>query len=433
MFLAWRQETTANLLWVTAGPRCSKSVLSKALVNEGLLHSEKPDTKTAAMCYFFFKDDTVRGSGVNTLRSILHQLFKQKPWLIINAIPDWQVYGPNLPFGKLWDILIKAIADTNAGPVICVFDALDECEPSERKLLIKYISSFHRASIATSSKLKLIVTSRPFHELEIEFKVDDLPSIHLEGNEMSERISKEVDLVISHEISRISDARRPPLDGKTKAGLIQHLKDQNNRTYLWVYLILHEISKSLESTERKLLRLLSTIPLSVDEAYEKILNRATDPIQARRVLCLILAAERPLTLKEMNIALEILDMKERGDKCTSEDDLELDNEESFRKKIENLCGLFVSILGQKIYLIHQTAKEFLTNNNGNTNPRSPSCWKHTFTVETSHLEALKACLWYLQLEFRGIALDSRKDLRYSPFAQDRLARDHPLLSYASIN
>lgn len=115
---------------------------------------------------------------------------------------------------------MKATADTNAGPVICLFDALDECEPSTRKSLIKYISSFHRASNTTSSHLKFIVTSRPFYELETEFDVDDLPSIHLEGNEMSESIGKEVDLVISHEISRISDARRPPLDGKTKAGLI---------------------------------------------------------------------------------------------------------------------------------------------------------------------------------------------------------------------
>lgn len=72
MFLAWRQETTANLLWVTAGPGCGKSVLSKTLVDEGLLYSEKPDTKTAAICYFFFKDDVERGSGVNALRSILH-------------------------------------------------------------------------------------------------------------------------------------------------------------------------------------------------------------------------------------------------------------------------------------------------------------------------------------------------------------------------
>ena len=417
-FLAWRRDTIANLLWVTAGPGCGKSVLSKALVDEGLLNPENPDTKTTSICYYFFKDDAERGSGVNALRSILHQLFKQKLWLIQHAINDYSTDGPNLSFGTLWAILIKAVSDTNAGPVICVLDALDECETSTRKSLIKNISSFHCASKTTSSTLKFIVTSRPYHELDIDFKVNDLPSIHLEGNQMSEEIHGEIDLVISHEISRIGGARQPPLDGEIQASLIQHLQDQKNRTYLWVYLMLQEISKSLESTKGKLIGLLGTIPSSVDEAYEKILKRATDPIQAQKVLCLILAAERPLTLKEMNTALEILVMNECGEKYTSENDLVLDKEEAFRKKIMNLCGLFVTIIDSKIYLIHQTAKEFLINKNGSTNPWSPSRWKYTFTLQASHLEAAKACLWYLRLDFQDIPSSSRKD--------------HPLLLYASI-
>jgi ankyrin repeat protein len=418
-FLAWRRDTVANLLWLTAGPGCGKSVLSKALVDEGLLNPENPDAKTTSICYYFFKDDAERGSGVNALRSILHQLFKQKLWLIQHAINDYSTDGPNLSFGTLWAILMKAVSDTNAGPVICVLDALDECETSTRKSLIKNISSFHCASKTTSPTLKFILTSRPYHELDIDFKVDDLPSIHLEGNQMSEEIRGEIDLVISHEISRIGGARQPPLDGEVQASLIQHLQDQKNRTYLWVYLMLQEISKSLESTKRKLIELLGTIPSSVDDAYEKILKRATDPIQAQKVLCLILAAERPLTLKEMNTALEVLSMNERGEKCASENDLVLDKEEAFRKKIVNLCGLFVTIVDSRIYLIHQTAKEFLINKNGSTNPWSPSCWKYTFTLQASHLEVLKACLWYLRLDFQDIPSGSRKD--------------HPLLLYASIH
>ncbi|OBU00767.2 hypothetical protein VE01_01233 [Pseudogymnoascus verrucosus] len=412
-FLAWCQDTTKNLLWVTAGPGCGKSVLSKALVDEGLLHAGNPDTKTASICYFFFKDDAERGSGINALRSILHQLFRQKPWLIKeHAIPDYEIHGPKFPFRTLWNILIKAASDANAGPIICLFDALDECELSNRNSLINYISSFHRDSKTSTSKLKFIVTSRPYNELSIEFKVDDLPSIQLDGNEVSENICREVDLVIASEITRIGSGRRPPLSDGTQTSLIQHLKTHNNRTYLWVYLMLQEISRSLESTERRLTRLIETIPLSVNEAYENILKRATKPYQAQRVLRLILAAERPLTLKEMNIALEILDMEENGDHYIPKSDrkLELDRTEAeFQRKIEDFCGLFVSIVDQKIYLIHQTAKEFLTSNNGILNSWSPLCWENTFAHELSHLEALKACMWYLQLEFRT----SRSFLSYA--------------------
>ncbi|KAM3077065.1 hypothetical protein ACMFMF_004980 [Clarireedia jacksonii] len=422
-FREWRKETTANLIWVTAGPGCGKSVLSKALVDEGLLHSENPNTKTTSICYFFFKDDVVRGSGVNALRSVLHQLFRQKPWLIRYATQEYKNFGSNLPFGTLWDILIKAVADANAGPVICVFDALDECEPSSRTPLIKYISNFYRFSNTTSPKLKFIVTSRPYHEIAIEFKVDNLPSIHLEGNEMSKNIGREVDLVIDHEIVRIGNTRQ--LNAKTQDSLKQHLKKHNNRTYLWVYLILQEILRSLESTEQKLAQLLKIIPRTIDEAYEKILKRAINPKQAKRMLGLVLAAERPLTLKEMNIAFELLEMEDHGKKYTSERDLVLDKEKAFQKKIENLCGFFLSIVDKRIYLIHQTAKEFLIKESSSTNDWSPSCWKHTFTLYDSHLEALKVCLWYLQLDFQDGGISSPND--------DQLAQDHPLLLYASIN
>jgi hypothetical protein len=116
--------------------------------------------------------------------------------------------------------------------------------------LIKYISKFYRLSNTTSPKLKFIVTSRPYHEIAIDFEVDDLPSIHLEGNEISESIGREVDLVITHEITRIGNTRQ--LDANIQDSLIQHLKEHNNRTYLWVFLILQEIFGSLELTEQKL-------------------------------------------------------------------------------------------------------------------------------------------------------------------------------------
>ena len=401
-FLAWRRETTADLLLVTAGPGCGKSVLSKALIDEGLLDPDNPDIKTTTTCYFFFKNDAERGSAVNGLRSILHQLFRQKPWLIQHAVRDYEAYGRELPLGTLWAILMKAVADKNTGPVICLLDALDECESSKRKPLIKYLSSFHRDLKTTESRLKFIVTSRPYHELIADFgmEVNDLPSIHLDGDEMSEKFKREIDVVIKHEISRIGSARKPPLDDKTQASLIKRLKAQDNRTYLWVYLMLQEISRSLESSERKLNRLLQAIPHSVDDAYEKILKRATDPIQANRVLGFIVAAERPLTWKEMNIALEIAVVGESGEKCVSEDDLELDKQEAFRTKIRNLCGLFVNIFDQKVYLIHQTAKEFLICDRGSVNPWS-SCWKHTFTIDGTHLGIATSCIRYLLLENLG--------------------------------
>lgn len=44
-------------------------------------------------------------------------------------------------FGELWRILIEAVKDGNAGEVVCLLDAVDECDeenPSSSKRCVKY-------------------------------------------------------------------------------------------------------------------------------------------------------------------------------------------------------------------------------------------------------------------------------------------------------
>ena len=47
------------------------------------------------------------------------------------------------------------------------------------------------------------------------------------------------------------------------------------------------------------------------------------------------------------------------DEGNSYDSLDLQKEANFERRIRNLCGLFIRVADEKVYLIHQTAKEFL--------------------------------------------------------------------------
>ena len=72
-FSRWRDSEESNLLWVSAGPGCGKSVLSRSLIDEK--HLSKTIT-TSTVCYFFFKNgDKNRESSTDALGAILHQLF----------------------------------------------------------------------------------------------------------------------------------------------------------------------------------------------------------------------------------------------------------------------------------------------------------------------------------------------------------------------
>jgi ankyrin repeat domain-containing protein 50 len=126
-----------------------------------------------------------------------------------------------------------------------------------------------------------------------------------------------------------------------------------NRTYLWVYFTLNLIESDIDIDKTGIVKAIFHLPKSVDEAYERILSKSRNFEEAKRLLHIIVAAARPLTLKEIRLALAF-----RGNH-QSYGDLDLKSEERFRENIRDLCGLFVTIINLRIYLLYQTAKEFL--------------------------------------------------------------------------
>ena len=125
------------------------------------------------------------------------------------------------------------------------------------------------------------------------------------------------------------------------------------------------------------------LPSTIFEAYEHILKNSPMPDDTRRLLHIILAAVRPLTLREMNIALHM------KDDDRSHEEIDLIPEERFPKYIKNICGLFVNIYDGKVYLLHQTAKEFLLSRdeesptNGNTSVLRGD-WQYSIKLQDSH-------------------------------------------------
>ena len=408
-YLHWRQDSTASLLWISADPGCGKSVLSRPLVDEGLLESS---TEAVSICYFFFKDDDLsRQDGAKAMCAILHQLAVQKPTLLEYVLRRFRFYKDHLfnMFSLLWDSLERAAADPQAGEIICVLDGLDECGKEAREELIQQLSRFYSSPNKSQTRLKFLATSRPYVDVERAFhsEIEDVASINLRGDEELEKISREIDLVICVRVPQICRARRTPISPEVQQALISCLKNFEHRTYLWLYLILDVIQKSLESTKFRLERLINTLPRSAADAYEKMLGRIDEEHvqEARCLMHLVVAAVKPLTLSEMNVALAISDNLEYGEPCQSRDDLELQSEEAFREKIRTLCGLFVTIVDSRIFLIHQTAKEFLVSTEVNdTRPSfaqpASEIWKNSFAPVESNLVILKICLSYILLRCR---------------------------------
>jgi nucleoside-triphosphatase THEP1 len=287
-------------LFVSADPGCGKSVLAKHLVDHVL-------PKSATVCYFFFKDqdqNTVR----QALYALLHQLFSQKEALIQHATRQYEQDGKGLVNStqSLWKILGDAVQDSQAGSIIIVLDALDECAESEFEDLMRNIESQSRSSPMSNSRVRYLFTSRPYEQIVAKFRslLKSFPRIHIPGEEESEAISQEVSIVISYRVRLLAEEIKLP--GEFRDYLETCLTSTEHRTYLWVYLVFDYLkSEGFKKTRRGIESATKSLPTTVNQAYEKILAKSRAQVVVRRALAIVLAASRPLTLSELNLALEI--------------------------------------------------------------------------------------------------------------------------------
>ena len=393
----WIEDSSSGLLWVTADPGCGKSVLSKSLIEHEFRNEHAEPTTTC--CYFFFKDDSDdQRSVTKAVCALLHQILCdcKKPRLLKKATEFYGSLGTNMmtSFVNLWELFLSIAQDQEAGEILCILDALDECEEGGRKQLIDALNKFHASIKKTNGRLKILVTSRPYTHIEQRF--EDSTTIKLAGEDESEQIGKEIDLVIRARVPRIASQLK--MDCPTQSILQEKLLATSNRTYLWLHLILEDVvTRSLEvDTPKRMEKFLKQLPTTIYEAYEHMLIQSPEPERARTLLHIVLAATRPLTLEEMNMALNV----EKGQKLRKEVDLQPDG--TFPAYIKNICGLFVSIVDSKIYLLHQTAKEFLESQGGLVSSdvtdhkgQMLRPWKHSMEPSVSNLVLAKICLIYL--------------------------------------
>ncbi|KAL9074309.1 MAG: hypothetical protein Q9157_004431 [Trypethelium eluteriae] len=391
----WAAKEYDDLLWISADPGCGKSVLAKSLVDNELRATDKH-----IVCYFFFKDNEEQDRLATALCALLHQLISYRPQLTRYIMPAWERNGHKIveETRELWRTFLAAAKSDMAFDVTCVLDALDECRPTDRQLLIDMLAQFYKLiSPSTSTicrgRLRFLVTSRPYDDIRTEFQktLDDLPIIRLRGEEENDRIHQEIDLVIQKRVEELAKNLR--LDSQTKNKLSDKLLEMQHRTYLWLHLAIEGIYETFRDSIRPKEASVELLPSTVDDAYEKILTRVSEKqrVKVKKILQIIVGARRPLTIQEMAIALGIATVT--NPKSIHEVQLPPDHLEN---NIRHWCGLFIFINHTRIYLIHQTAKEFLLSNRG---PATfPSRWKHCLDPRGIEKEMARICVDFLCLK-----------------------------------
>jgi len=393
----WLESKSGPLL-VSADPGCGKSVVAKYLIDSNF-GFQIP--KEAAICYFFFKEG-VQNTVARALCALIHQLLCLRPELMRHAIRKYEQMGPSLADDStaLWNILESAASDPAAGTVIIVLDALDECDQDERNM--QTLSRWIRKHFDDGGpkKLKVFMTSRPYQDTmrHIQELERSFPNIRIKGEDESEILSKEINAVIEYRVSRLQH-----FDTRLKEHLKQRLEGISHRTYLWLYLVMSYLETSIiKNTTRGIDQVIENLPVTVEDSYEKILSWSREPETTRKALAILLAAYQPLTLRQMQIALDL------NPKTGSFEDLDLEPDEKFKDRLRELCGLFVTVHQGQIYFLHQTVKEFLLS--GCTPPTRE--WAHTFNMKESHAILAEKCVRLLSFGREDMAEEDTM-FRYS--------------------
>ena len=397
-FQKWSDAKRSCLLWLSAGPGCGKSVLSRCLVDEDIVDRS---LSTSIVCYFFFKDGQKgQMTAANAMSAILHQILAHysDAALMAHSLERFRVHGDKLAdmFPELWANLLQSARDPVPGEIICILDALDECQPIERQQLLNALIEFYSAPGSQSNadiRLKFLITSRP--DLGIENRLARLSKsvslVHFDADKEFNSISQDIDRFIEDQVPLVAHR----LDEPSQERVLAHLKGMTHRTYLWLHLTFKEIADSAVAgtTEKQLRKFISTLPKSVDEAYENILSRSKEPDIARKLLQCVLIARKTLTVKELNVAFGV------WHDHTSYSTLDLEPGDSFRSTLKQICGNFVMVHNDEVYLIHQTAREFLIRLENFQLASSPGMvWQHSIIIEEAEATLAHTCTSVLCFE-----------------------------------
>ncbi|KAF4553167.1 Ankyrin repeat-containing protein 19 [Elsinoe fawcettii] len=375
-------------LWIFADPGCGKSVLARYLVDAGL-HATKANAPI--ICYYFFKDYDGQNSLATALCAVLHQIFAMNRKLIHHALGPWRIHGSSLcgDLQELWSILIKISEESEIPEIVCLLDAMDECLPQDQS---RFFDLMRNSNFRMSkSSLRILVTSRPYGAI---VELSKSLSEHMQTWRLEDR---HADQQRQHEINSfiIMKMRQLASDLSLSDDLCESIKDKlfsvRNRTYLWLYLVLEDIRKTLGNSLRPSLSDIRWIPPTLEAAYMQLLRRVPEEQSpfVRKILQILVVARRPLDVLELSFALGLV-YTPRGDSLLS---IQL-NTITLPRRLRELCGLFVIFEGSRASLFHHTAKETLLCCQQSIE-QNPHLWR--FTVYDAEETMASVCLSYLTL------------------------------------
>ncbi|KAF0315082.1 ankyrin repeat protein [Colletotrichum asianum] len=322
-FNTWLKKEN-SFLWLYGFAGCGKSILCSTAI-ETILEHQKSSQDIGVAFFFFAFDDTGKQDASALLRALILQLSgKQSSISPFSHLSNlYESCRNSTPRDKALLDCLHQLSRSFKHTYIIV-DALDESPRDKHRQNVLDILTTIRGWVEPS--VHLLVTSRD--EVDIRDTLDPSPDEFIAvRNEASD---KDIALYITQSLRNRPQLRK----WKGFHGRIETtLTTQADGVFRWVDCQLREIA-GCPRTEEHLDKLLSSLPQTLDDTYERMLLAIPPAFQeyARQMLMLLCCAKRHLTVQELIYGMAV----DLGPTVSTLDHTDRKNAESDHIRSDNL-------------------------------------------------------------------------------------------------
>ncbi|KAK5661879.1 hypothetical protein OQA88_9987 [Cercophora sp. LCS_1] len=337
----WRRLPESRRLWVRGDPGKGKTMLLCGIINE-LERSIVADGHRHNLAYFFCQaTDSRINSAAAVLRGVIYLLVHRQPRLLAHLLADRPIpEDDSVAWVVLAKILQDMLGDANLKATYLVIDALDECIADLPNLLDLIVCT-------SSERVKWLVSSRNTAAIERKLRSGHgLTEFSLGSGTNAEHVSLDINGYID---SRLSDLASIWGGLPSRDRVRDILRQKADGTILWASLVLQELTRDdVESWH--VLPIVQEAPHGLDALYESMLHEIEryrrDADLCRCILATVIVTYRPLHLVEIG---KLSGLPEHIATSTA----------NVRKMVTK-CRSFLTIRDERIYLVHQSAKDYLS-------------------------------------------------------------------------
>jgi hypothetical protein len=338
-FKQWRSDPQSRLLWIKGDPGKGKTMLFCGLIDE------LGNSSSHNLSFFFCQGtNSDLNNATAVLRGLLYLLVSHQPWLASHLRKRYDQAGRSLfEDSNAWiavsEMFTSITLDPDLRETYLVVDALDECIADLPKLLNLII---HTSS--SSNRIKWLLSSR--NELHIEQRlksIDAQARLSLELKQNAEQVARAVDLYIDMKLSYLDSLA----DASLRSQVREVLRQKANGTFLWVALVVQELEKP-ESWDP--LEVVEEAPVGLHQLYDRMVDQIQQLAKRNSEMCRLL-------LSTVSVAYRPLHLAELGSLCKLLGPVSMLIKNP--RTLVAMCGSFLTIRDDQVYLIHQSAKDYL--------------------------------------------------------------------------